>query len=569
MINLASFFTIQIPGQIPGAPQIGTVQLTPATGLLQGDITTPNEGGSGIFDLLLSQIEQQIDQQLENSGDNAGENLQLLDPKKSELLQSNNPLLEKNPTLDLVKILADNDGIAEDIAGLDLIEEIEQTLALNQQVFDNIIEAGTENNNLQIDKETGEITVPDIAKALNIFNDAPPNPYKDISAFLAEQDLSTLNLTPQQITFLQEAQNSAAQIEEQAQEIQEIQEIVEAITAGFATIIAPPPKHVQKNTDQLNIFSNDNSADAQNIINALKQATNTQPSQNTQNNLSTQDTTDIAARLNTLIEASDEGVTERRTTPLSFNDGTDIDSDFEQILRLASVKQYAGNPAIDLASANKPAQQLASNTPSSIPAPAFVLESFSSTLIGSLFSSTSISDPVLEQLGLSLNSQQSIAQGSLIALVNHAQTASQPHPATQMVAATIQKTALNGDTDLSLQLDPPDLGRVDVRMTFGKDKTVKAVVTAEKPETYMMMQRDAQILERALQDAGLDADGGLSFELAEHGFDFNHNNQRGGGHDHGGTGSNAQNSGNIEIIETTMTWLVDPETGHTRYDIWA
>ena len=87
-------------------------------------------------------------------------------------------------------------------------------------------------------------------------------------------------------------------------------------------------------------------------------------------------------------------------------------------------------------------------------------------------------------------------------------------------------------------------------------------------ETYLMLQRDAQLLERALQDAGLDADGGLSFELAEHGFDFDQNNQRGGGHDNGGTGASDEGE-EIEILESTMTWSVDPETGHTRYDIWA
>jgi hypothetical protein len=105
-------------------------------------------------------------------------------------------------------------------------------------------------------------------------------------------------------------------------------------------------------------------------------------------------------------------------------------------------------------------------------------------------------------------------------------------------------------------------------MTF-KDKTVKAIVTAEKPETHMMLQRDAQVLERALQEAGLDADGGLSFELAEHGFDFDQHNQRGGGHDEGGTGSGLNDGEEVEIIESTMTWHVDPETGHTRYDLWV
>ena len=107
-------------------------------------------------------------------------------------------------------------------------------------------------------------------------------------------------------------------------------------------------------------------------------------------------------------------------------------------------------------------------------------------------------------------------------------------------------------------------------MTFSKDKTMKAVVKAETPETFMMLQRDAQILERALHDAGLDADSGLSFELAQDGEFMDQNNQRGGGHDQGGTGRGGNSNGDeLEIIESTMTWRVDPNTGHTRYDIYA
>ena len=45
-------------------------------------------------------------------------------------------------------------------------------------------------------------------------------------------------------------------------------------------------------------------------------------------------------------------------------------------------------------------------------------------------------------------------------------------------------------------------------------------------------------------------------------------NRRGGGHDNGKTpGVQGPNSENIEWIESTMTWLFDPVTGHTSYNI--
>jgi hypothetical protein len=90
----------------------------------------------------------------------------------------------------------------------------------------------------------------------------------------------------------------------------------------------------------------------------------------------------------------------------------------------------------------------------------------------------------------------------------------------------------------------------------------------EKPETFLMLQRDAQLLERALQDAGLETAGdSLNFELAQDGHEFSHN----GGHQ--GEGSQGQGGGGSgepeELIQTSMNWYVDPETGLQRYDILA
>jgi hypothetical protein len=82
-----------------------------------------------------------------------------------------------------------------------------------------------------------------------------------------------------------------------------------------------------------------------------------------------------------------------------------------------------------------------------------------------------------------------------------------------------------------------------------------------------MLQRDAQLLERALQETGLEADGdSLSFELAQDNEGFNQDGNHDGSRNQ--TGKNG-NDGEEEIIETTMTWQVDPESGHMRYNILA
>lgn len=196
------------------------------------------------------------------------------------------------------------------------------------------------------------------------------------------------------------------------------------------------------------------------------------------------------------------------------------------------------------------------------------LQGWPFTLEGSLFAPTNWSQVPYETIGGQNPALTVTSLGSLTNLVTQAHSASQPHPAIQMVAATISKAAASGDTrNITLQLDPPELGRVEVRMSFGKDKTVKAALLAEKPETLAMLQRDAHSLERALASSGLNIDsGGLDFSLAQEGYDFN-GQQNGGGNrsDRYASGDN----GPEEIIESTMTWRVDPETGHMRYSIFA
>ena len=154
-------------------------------------------------------------------------------------------------------------------------------------------------------------------------------------------------------------------------------------------------------------------------------------------------------------------------------------------------------------------------------------------------------------------------------LVTQAQGATHAHPATQVVAATLVKSAASGESkSMTLRLDPPDLGRIEVHMQFTKDKTMKAHMVIEKPETLLMLQRDAQILERSLHEAGMDAGGNaLSFELAAQDHDFNNHDRSGNGSGHEGGSKNETTD--QDIIETTMTWYVDEETGFTRYNILA
>src|SRR3546814_11737514 len=67
-------------------------------------------------------------------------------------------------------------------------------------------------------------------------------------------------------------------------------------------------------------------------------------------------------------------------------------------------------------------------------------------------------------------------------------------------------------------LHPAELGRIEVKLENASDGTLRAVISAERPETLDLLQRDARGLERALQDAGVQTDSGsLRFNLRSQG----------------------------------------------------
>ena len=56
-----------------------------------------------------------------------------------------------------------------------------------------------------------------------------------------------------------------------------------------------------------------------------------------------------------------------------------------------------------------------------------------------------------------------------------------------------------------MRLDPPELGRIDVKLDIDKSGHINARLVVDKSETLDLMQRDQRALERALQQAGLDS----------------------------------------------------------------
>ncbi len=155
--------------------------------------------------------------------------------------------------------------------------------------------------------------------------------------------------------------------------------------------------------------------------------------------------------------------------------------------------------------------------------------------------------------------------GKSIAIISSAQSQS----ALQAVAIHLQQLGANRDTrTLTLQLNPPELGKLQVKMTFGRDKAVKADVLVEKSDTFQMMQKDGDTLRQALQNVGLNTDASsLNFSLAQDGtfMDDRRNEIFKGGRDI----ANDNDVIGAYEIKSSEEWSVDPSTGLTRYNIWV
>ena len=86
------------------------------------------------------------------------------------------------------------------------------------------------------------------------------------------------------------------------------------------------------------------------------------------------------------------------------------------------------------------------------------------------------------------------------------------------LAVEIVSRAQEGLKRFDIRLDPPELGRIDVRLDVDHGGKVTSRLVVERAETLDLLRRDAPQLERALQHAGLNTEGGLQFSLRDQSF---------------------------------------------------
>ena len=118
-----------------------------------------------------------------------------------------------------------------------------------------------------------------------------------------------------------------------------------------------------------------------------------------------------------------------------------------------------------------------------------------------------------------------------------AAAASQAAPAVRIgqVPMTIGLRSLQGSSEFQIRLDPAELGRIEVKLEIDKARgTVMTHLVVDRPETLLMLQRDAGQLQQALSQAGLDASGGVGVSLRGDDGARNRSQGEGGNRSRGG-----------------------------------
>lgn len=86
--------------------------------------------------------------------------------------------------------------------------------------------------------------------------------------------------------------------------------------------------------------------------------------------------------------------------------------------------------------------------------------------------------------------------------------------ASEQVVFQMKSMIKDGVNKMIVKLDPPELGELEIRMQINRAGHADVMIQVERPQTLELLQKDARLLQQALHDAGMSADGGsLSFNL--------------------------------------------------------
>ena len=122
------------------------------------------------------------------------------------------------------------------------------------------------------------------------------------------------------------------------------------------------------------------------------------------------------------------------------------------------------------------------------------------------------------------------------------------------LAVEIAGRAHAGNNHFQIRLDPPELGRIEVKLSVDRQGQVTSHLIADRADTLDLLRRDSTGLERALQDAGLKTAGdGLQFSLRDQSFNGRQN------------GDNRPNASQVVAMDDTLPAVDAATSGYTRF----
>jgi hypothetical protein len=92
--------------------------------------------------------------------------------------------------------------------------------------------------------------------------------------------------------------------------------------------------------------------------------------------------------------------------------------------------------------------------------------------------------------------------------------ANEPRLPVEQIPMRIAQAAVRREHRITIRLDPPDLGRVDIVLDTRQD-LVHVAMAVERPETLELLRRDLQLLDQALARANVRLDGAPEFSLQQ------------------------------------------------------
>src|SRR5271169_3015267 len=126
----------------------------------------------------------------------------------------------------------------------------------------------------------------------------------------------------------------------------------------------------------------------------------------------------------------------------------------------------------------------------------------------------------------------------------------------------IASRAQAGSSQFDIRLDPPDLGRIEVRLDVDSNGRVTSHITADRQDTLTLLQNQQPQLERALEQAGLKtSDNSMQFSLRDQSFSGQQNQNS------GQNGSGAQSSTQQLVIPDSSLSAVDTTQIYSRLNL--